>query len=77
VAEAMAVGSRAMSNTDSTPFMDLVPSVSLRENRRLSPHVSPERWQAVYLNALNLEARYQGEQAGAALVGEMFWGGGL
>ncbi len=27
--------SNAMSNTDSTPFMDLVPSVSLRENRRL------------------------------------------
>ena len=30
-----AVLSNAMSNTDSTPFMDLVPSVSLRENRRL------------------------------------------
>jgi len=30
-----AVMSNAMSNTDSTPFMDLVPSVSLRENRRL------------------------------------------
>ena len=27
--------SNSMSNTDSTPFMDLVPSVSLRENRRL------------------------------------------
>jgi len=27
--------SNAMSNTDSSPFMDLVPSVSLRENRRL------------------------------------------
>jgi hypothetical protein len=27
--------SNAMSNTDSTPFMNLVPSVSLRENRRL------------------------------------------
>lgn len=27
--------SNAMSNTDSTPFMDLVPAVSLRENRRL------------------------------------------
>ena len=24
-----------MSNTDSSPFMDLVPAVSLRENRRL------------------------------------------
>ena len=30
-----AVLSNAMSNTDSTPFMNLVPSVSLRENRRL------------------------------------------
>jgi hypothetical protein len=30
-----AVLSNAMSNTDSAPFMDLVPSVSLRENRRL------------------------------------------
>jgi hypothetical protein len=30
-----AVVSNAMSNTDSTPFMDLVPAVSLRENRRL------------------------------------------
>ena len=30
-----AVMSNSMSNTDSTPFMDLVPSVSLRENRRL------------------------------------------
>jgi hypothetical protein len=30
-----AVLSNAMSNTDSTPFMDLVPAVSLRENRRL------------------------------------------
>ncbi len=30
-----AVLSNAMSNTDSTPFMDLTPSVSLRENRRL------------------------------------------
>ena len=30
-----AVMSNAMSNTDSTPFMDIVPSVSLRENRRL------------------------------------------
>jgi len=30
-----AVLSNAMSNTDSTPFMDLVASVSLRENRRL------------------------------------------
>jgi len=30
-----AVMSNAMSNTDSTPFMDLVPAVSLRENRRL------------------------------------------
>ncbi len=30
-----AVLSNAMSNTDSTPFMDVVPSVSLRENRRL------------------------------------------
>ena len=30
-----AVMSNAMSNTDSTPFMDLAPSVSLRENRRL------------------------------------------
>lgn len=30
-----AVLSNSMSNTDSTPFMDLVPSVSLRENRRL------------------------------------------
>ena len=30
-----AVMSNAMSNTDSTPFMDLVASVSLRENRRL------------------------------------------
>lgn len=27
--------SNSMSNTDSTPFMNLVPSVSLRENRRL------------------------------------------
>lgn len=27
--------SNSMSNTDSTPFMDLVPAVSLRENRRL------------------------------------------
>ena len=27
--------SNAMSNTDSSPFMDLVPAVSLRENRRL------------------------------------------
>jgi hypothetical protein len=27
--------SNAMSNTDSTPFMDLIPAVSLRENRRL------------------------------------------
>jgi hypothetical protein len=27
--------SNAMSNTDSTPFMDLVPAVSVRENRRL------------------------------------------
>ncbi|MCI0433730.1 MAG: M28 family metallopeptidase [Gemmatimonadetes bacterium] len=30
-----AVLSNAMSNTDSRPFMDLVPAVSLRENRRL------------------------------------------
>jgi hypothetical protein len=30
-----AVLSNAMSNTDSTPFMDLIPAVSLRENRRL------------------------------------------
>jgi len=30
-----AVLSNSMSNTDSTPFMDLVASVSLRENRRL------------------------------------------
>lgn len=30
-----AVLSNAMSNTDSTPFMNLVPAVSLRENRRL------------------------------------------
>jgi len=30
-----AVMSNAMSNTDSAPFQDLVPSVSLRENRRL------------------------------------------
>lgn len=30
-----AVLSNAMSNTDSTPFMDEVPAVSLRENRRL------------------------------------------
>jgi hypothetical protein len=30
-----AVMSNAMSSTDSTPFMDLVPSVSIRENRRL------------------------------------------
>jgi hypothetical protein len=30
-----AVMSNSMSNTDSTPFMDLVPAVSLRENRRL------------------------------------------
>jgi Zn-dependent M28 family amino/carboxypeptidase len=30
-----AVVSNAMSNTDSGPFMDLVPAVSLRENRRL------------------------------------------
>ena len=30
-----AVMSNAMSNTDSTPFMDLVAAVSLRENRRL------------------------------------------
>jgi len=30
-----AAASNAMSNTDSTPFMDLVPSVSVRENRRL------------------------------------------
>jgi hypothetical protein len=30
-----AVMSNAMSNTDSQPFMDLVPAVSLRENRRL------------------------------------------
>ena len=30
-----AVLSNSMSNTDSTPFMDLVPAVSLRENRRL------------------------------------------
>jgi hypothetical protein len=30
-----AVLSNAMSNTDSTPFMNLTPSVSLRENRRL------------------------------------------
>jgi len=27
--------SNAMSNTDSTPFMDLVPAISVRENRRL------------------------------------------
>ncbi len=27
--------SNAMSNTDSSPFMDLVPAISLRENRRL------------------------------------------
>ncbi|HWP02295.1 MAG TPA: M20/M25/M40 family metallo-hydrolase, partial [Gemmatimonadaceae bacterium] len=30
-----AVVSNAMSNTDSAPFQDLVPAVSLRENRRL------------------------------------------
>ncbi len=30
-----AVMSNSMSNTDSTPFMDLIPAVSLRENRRL------------------------------------------
>ena len=30
-----AVLSNAMSNTDSTPFMNVVPAVSLRENRRL------------------------------------------
>jgi hypothetical protein len=30
-----AVLSNAMSNTDSTPFMNLVPAVSVRENRRL------------------------------------------
>ncbi len=30
-----AVLSNSMSNTDSTPFMNLVPAVSLRENRRL------------------------------------------
>ncbi len=30
-----AVLSNAMSSTDSTPFMDMVPAVSLRENRRL------------------------------------------
>jgi len=30
-----AVMSNSMSNTDSTPFMNLVPSVSVRENRRL------------------------------------------
>ena len=30
-----AVVSNAMSNTDSTPFMNLIPAVSLRENRRL------------------------------------------
>jgi Zn-dependent M28 family amino/carboxypeptidase len=30
-----AVLSNAMSNTDSAPFQDLIPSVSLRENRRL------------------------------------------
>lgn len=30
-----AVVSNAMSNTDSRPFQDLIPSVSLRENRRL------------------------------------------
>lgn len=30
-----AVMSNAMSNTDSTPFMNLVPAVSMRENRRL------------------------------------------
>jgi len=30
-----AVVSNAMSNTDSTPFMELIPAVSLRENRRL------------------------------------------
>src|SRR5690606_2084520 len=27
--------SNSMSNTDSTPFMDLVPAISVRENRRL------------------------------------------
>jgi hypothetical protein len=30
-----AVMSNAMSNTDSTPFMDIIPAVSVRENRRL------------------------------------------
>jgi hypothetical protein len=30
-----AVMSNSMSNTDSTPFMDIVPAVSIRENRRL------------------------------------------
>jgi hypothetical protein len=30
-----AVMSNSMSNTDSAPFQDLIPAVSLRENRRL------------------------------------------
>lgn len=37
---------------------------SYAHNRQLSPQVTPERWQAIYPNALHLEERYQ-EEGGA------------
>lgn len=54
--------SNSMSNTDSTPFMDLVPSVSLRENRRLFEigRGSDPHWHQpidLYVNYLEVDFR--------------------
>ena len=35
--------------------------INYAHNRRLSPHISPERWEKVYPNAQALEARFQEE----------------
>ena len=61
-----AVLSNAMSNTDSTPFMNLVPAVSLRENRRLyetgnraNPALAPDDGPVRDLLGRGLHARPQ------------------
>ena len=57
---------------DIDAIIDALPYMSYRYNRTAAPQIPAERWQAVYREALALEARYQAERAGEEIVREAF-----
>ena len=47
--------------------VDYLTYCSYAHNRRIAPHISPERWAKIYPDAAKLEAKFQADQWIASL----------